>query len=118
MNQVKLKRPYSEKFDCDFKGHMERYMYEPPIKINRNVDTMLEDAVCEAILRVGIDVDKEELIKALKYDRQQYDKGYADGYVEAISEFNARIEAYNKALKELRPIPIRSDITLRGDIDI
>lgn len=29
---------------------------------------------------MGIYVDKEELIKALRYDRQQYDKGYADGY--------------------------------------
>ena len=25
------------------------------------------------------DIDKEELIKALKYDRQQYEKGYQDG---------------------------------------
>ena len=29
---------------------------------------------------LGIKVDKEELEKALRYDRQQYDKGYADGY--------------------------------------
>lgn len=25
------------------------------------------------------DIDKEELIKALKYDREQYEKGYQDG---------------------------------------
>ena len=28
---------------------------------------------------VGFDVDKEELLKALQYDREQYKKGYADG---------------------------------------
>lgn len=27
-----------------------------------------------------IDINKEELEKALKYDRNQYDAGYADGY--------------------------------------
>ena len=30
-------------------------------------------------LDVGVYVDKEELIKALKYDREQYQKGYEDG---------------------------------------
>lgn len=28
--------------------------------------------------KVGINVDKEELLKALIYDRVQYDKGYED----------------------------------------
>lgn len=28
---------------------------------------------------VGYDIDKDELIKALNYDRQQYEKGYEDG---------------------------------------
>ena len=33
----------------------------------------------EAIQYAQINVDKEELEKALKYDRDQYDKGYRDG---------------------------------------
>jgi hypothetical protein len=34
---------------------------------------------------IGYAVDKEELIKALQYDRQQYEKGYKDG-LEQLSE--------------------------------
>jgi hypothetical protein len=32
-------------------------------------------------------VDKEELAKALAYDRGQYDKGYKDGYDDAMHKF-------------------------------
>ena len=32
-----------------------------------------------------INVNKEELIKALKYDRDQYEKGYDDGYDEGFN---------------------------------
>lgn len=35
--------------------------------------------------RYGIDVDKDELIKALNYDRGQYGKGYRDGYMKAVA---------------------------------
>ena len=28
---------------------------------------------------IGYDIDKDELIKALNYDRDQYNKGYVDG---------------------------------------
>ena len=55
--------------------------YQSPIQ--QYVDDMtmrMENNVCTAVQKVGIHVDKEELIKALRYDRQQYDKGYADGY--------------------------------------
>ncbi len=34
---------------------------------------------------IGYKVDKDELIKALQYDRQQYEKGYKDG-LEQLSE--------------------------------
>ena len=35
---------------------------------------------------IGWDIDKEELIKALKYDRNQYDKGFSDGKEEGKKE--------------------------------
>ena len=54
--------------------------YESPIKTYLSeIETEFSDAVFRAVLRVGIDVDKEELIKALKYDRKQYEQGYHDG---------------------------------------
>lgn len=55
--------------------------YQSPIQQYISDMTMkMENDVCTAVQNVGIYVDKEELIKALRYDRQQYDKGYADGY--------------------------------------
>ena len=79
-------------------------MYKSPIELIE-LDSVVEsikdetdNQIYQAIRRVGIDVDKEELIKALKYDRGQYDKGYADGYKEAISEFNAKIELYKTGI--------------------
>lgn len=58
-------------------------MYKSPIDIiYSDVQMKLEDEVCKAIQNVGINVDKDELIKALSYDRQQYEKGYADAKAE------------------------------------
>ena len=58
--------------------------YKSPIEVV--VDEMHSQMVCDyengimkAIQRYNINVDKEELIKALQYDRQQYEKGYQDG---------------------------------------
>ena len=55
-------------------------MYESMIKaIQQQARVHMEDEVMSAVQRVGISVDKEELIRAIKYDRGQYEKGYADG---------------------------------------
>lgn len=46
--------------------------------------------MCEVRQTIGYQIDKAELIKALNYDRDQYDKGYQDGklagYRQAESE--------------------------------
>lgn len=62
--------------------------YESPISIIERViedigkeqATLIDNQTYEAVLRVGIQVDKEELIKALAYDRNQYNKGFEDGF--------------------------------------
>ena len=61
-------------------------MYEPPItqQIAEHFTKEIDAQVYKAVLNVGIDVDKRELIRALNYDRQQYEKGYRDGYEEFI----------------------------------
>jgi hypothetical protein len=48
--------------------------------------------IIKAIRNVKINVDKDELIKALKYDRNQYTTGYKDGRIDAIDEIRAKIE--------------------------
>lgn len=53
--------------------------YESPITmIASQVETKIENDVMTAVQHYDIQVDKEELIKALAYDRGQYEKGYAD----------------------------------------
>lgn len=59
-------------------------MYESVIRIiHDDLRVKQEESVMTVIQNLGIDVNKEELIKALQYDRDQYDKGYADGYEDA-----------------------------------
>lgn len=54
--------------------------YKSPIEIIQEEARMhYEDAVVKAIQPYLISVNKDELIAALKYDRAQYDNGYADG---------------------------------------
>ena len=50
-------------------------MYVSPIHVKDKCD----NAVFRAVQEVGIEVDKDELLKALQYDRGQYEKGYSDG---------------------------------------
>ena len=62
-------------------------MYKSPIDlIYDHLVTEQENEVFKAVVRCGVDVDKDELIKALAYDRRQYDLGYADGKMDANAE--------------------------------
>ena len=59
-------------------------MYESPIHITELADNIFQqisdakEAYIMAEVKLVVDVDKDELIKALSYDRDQYYKGYAD----------------------------------------
>lgn len=56
--------------------------YDVPITITQQVANSLakrvDDEIYRSVLSVGIEVDRDELLKALKYDRDQYNKGYND----------------------------------------
>ena len=53
--------------------------YDSPITmIVSQMEAKMEADTMSVIQRYGIDVNKDELIKALNYDRGQYEKGYAD----------------------------------------
>lgn len=57
-------------------------MYESPVKVWEDVAREIvrqKDEYIFSQIRAVVDVDREELLKALKYDRQQYEKGYSDG---------------------------------------
>ena len=54
-------------------------MYEPVAKlISGEMRIQEENGILQVIKDMGIVVDKEELLKALEYDRNQYEKGYND----------------------------------------
>ena len=53
--------------------------YQSPIEIiSKEIESKIENDTFSIIQEYGINVDKEELLKALRYDREQYSKGYAD----------------------------------------
>lgn len=59
-------------------------MYNSPVKlftdeITRDIAKKQDALVFNAVARLGVTVDRDELLRALRYDRGQYDKGYADG---------------------------------------
>lgn len=55
-------------------------MYESPITvITQKMQLQQENEIMKAVKNIGVFVDKEELIKALAYDRDQYNKGFQDG---------------------------------------
>ena len=66
-------------------------MYKSPIRIDyitrtselisdiaKSMNEGLENKIMAKVQAI-IDVDKDELIRALAYDRNQYEKGYEDG---------------------------------------
>ena len=62
-------------------------MWENPIEIIQTdiqykVVDEYEKQILKAIQSYGISVNKKELVKALNYDRNQYEKGYADAKAE------------------------------------
>lgn len=63
--------------------------YESPIKIiEQQMQMDFENNVLNAIKSYGVVVDKDELIKALQYDRNQYEKGQADMLDEVIKKLS------------------------------
>lgn len=55
-------------------------MYDSPIRLAvSKMTSQFNDDIYNAVVKTGIDVDKDELVRALNYDRNQYEKGYRDG---------------------------------------
>lgn len=58
--------------------------YKSPISVIvpdvlTQLEVNIEKSVVSAISDLGVSVDKDELVRALQYDREQYEKGYHDG---------------------------------------
>lgn len=69
--------------------------YKSPIDIiQEEMRTKFDNKILETVINVGIKVNKDELIKALEYDRNQY----LEGYKEAKEIYK---KALDKACEEL-----------------
>ena len=64
---------------------------------------MLENCM-KAVIEIGISVDKGELIKALEYDRDQYNKGYRAGIDEFAKQLIAEIDCRTTQRGLIEPI--------------
>ena len=77
--------------------------YECPINlIYDDVKTKMrqeqENFVVESVVTAGVKVDKDELIKALQYDRKQYEEGFEAG----------KSIGHNKAIDVLAELAVKS----------
>lgn len=63
--------------------------YKSPIDVlMKEAQLNYENGIYNAIQEYGIKVDKEELIKALNYDREMYKKGYNDAVHDMMDKLN------------------------------
>ena len=65
-------------------------MYNSPIEllatdIQNQILKQQDEEIYQVVLHYVPNVDKEELLRALKYDRDQYEKGYLDGKADAMA---------------------------------
>ena len=86
-------------------------MYNSPIEIItteiiQQINKQTEEEVYKAVQKIGININKNELRKALIYDRDQYDKGYADGF-----------EAGMKRAEELLEMTFNPNVILKQRSD-
>ena len=78
-------------------------MYESPIEImvGEMVTKMEQDrerCVISYLQKEGINVDKKELIRALRHERNQYRKGYLDGKNDVLDNIRDEIEAIEEGI--------------------
>lgn len=78
--------PCCFRVDKPIASDLAQSFYKSPITINHVIsdlsmdfNRMIEQYIVSQINQIEIHVDKEELLKALSYDRHQYEKGFEDG---------------------------------------
>lgn len=86
-------------------------MYESPVNVVYNqMQTEVDNHIFKAIVNVGVDVNKEELVRALQYDRGQYEKGYKDGYDDGQAEIEKYTTNFGRVSKLIKAEAIKEYI--------
>lgn len=69
--------------------------YKCPIDVIRQEsETQFEGEILSVIQKYGISVDKNGLVAALNYDRNQYAAGYQNGYSTAMNDLVYKLSYY------------------------
>ena len=77
------------------KGRRSGMSYQSPIEvIQTQMRNQIEGNIYQAVMNVGVNVDKEELLKALQYDREQYQKGYKDRDDQIVRCMDCKYRSY------------------------
>lgn len=76
--------------------------YESPIQyftteVAHQIANQADENIWTAICKAGVTVDKDELIKAMQYDRHQYEQGYGNGL---LAGFRKAIDVLMDMLEE------------------
>ena len=67
--------------------------YESPIKIVLGeMQSKMENDIVSSVQSYSVEIDKEELIKLINYDRHQFQMGYISGLKWALNKFSTLIE--------------------------
>ena len=78
-------------------------MYESPIElVHRHINGMREEIdkktgelIVKSCMEIGININREELVRMAQYDRGRYEKGYTDGKTAGA------VEVLEKLLKSI-----------------
>ena len=86
----------------DFTTGGINFGYKSPItRIMSDIQTQIiqegENQVFQAVQNCDVMVDREELIKALQYDRGQYEKGYKDGAIAELEKIKVEVQEMSNA---------------------
>lgn len=100
-----------------FELSKDHYYWKSPItKIYGDIQNDIvrqdeENYMCAITQAIGYRVDKEELIRALQYDREQYNKGYRDGVKEKF------IEELEKLKSEIKDEEYSTNWLVSADVE-
>lgn len=84
-------------FFSGLEGRDDIDMYKAPIELTHQyrLENLLEQEeglIVKACVDVGVNVDKDELVKLLQGDRDSYNQGYKDGLQAAINMITEELE--------------------------
>lgn len=86
---MRIETTFDQEFSCldDYISPVQFYIADC---INKQVEAYENCIAYEISKKIGVEVDKERLIKALKYDEAQWKYGYERGYLAGLAAANKK----------------------------